>query len=97
MGNFIELCIQTSQPLIVIYSNGNFVHDHWGYMPIYPLFSYPFTSQVVDYLCKGISAILGNIKVHLNVLPMQKYCHLSTDKQTCILEKVWDIAVGFLL
>ena len=41
---FIQLSVQTFQPLIVIYRTGSFVHHHWGCTSIYWPLSYPFRS-----------------------------------------------------
>ena len=44
IGSFIELSVQTFQPLIVIYRSGYLVYNHWGCTVIYRPLSYPFRS-----------------------------------------------------
>ena len=44
ISRFIQLSVQTFQPLIVIYKRSNFVYHHWGCTPIYRPLSYPFRS-----------------------------------------------------
>ena len=41
---FIKLKVQTFQPIILIYRNGDFVYNHWGSTSIYQPLSYPFRS-----------------------------------------------------
>ena len=43
------LSVQTFQPLICIYSRGNFMYHHWGCTSNYRPLSYPFISLILKF------------------------------------------------